>query len=97
MGFIIDGNPEYKKALELYIQGELEKVKAIEKEFIENALQVKDHCPCTASCRWHGKCKECVMLHRAHQDHLPNCMQAILLKQRKDVAHLAEAEAPEEF
>lgn len=96
MGFTIDDNPEYKKAIDLFKQGEYEKVRQIEKEFIEGALQEKDHCPCTVACRWHGKCKECVMLHRGHQDHLPKCMQGILLKQLQGVAHLAEIEVPEE-
>ena len=27
----------------------------------------KDHCPCKKACRYHGNCKECVAIHRAHQ------------------------------
>ena len=26
----------------------------------------KDHCPCQKACRYHGNCKECVAIHRAH-------------------------------
>ena len=29
----------------------------------------KDHCPCQKACRYHGNCKECVAIHRAHQEH----------------------------
>ena len=90
--FRIDDNPEYKKSIRLFKEGEYEKVRQMEKKFVEEALQLKDHCPCTEACRWHGKCKECVIIHRGHQDHLPKCMQPILLKQIKGLAHLAEIE-----
>ena len=40
--------------------------------------QNKDHCPCLKVCRYHGNCKECVAIHRAHQEHVPNCMRPIL-------------------
>ena len=28
----------------------------------------KDHCSCQKACRYHGNCKECVAIHRAHQE-----------------------------
>ena len=31
----------------------------------------KDHCPCQKACRYHGNCKECVAIHRAHQGIVP--------------------------
>ena len=35
-------------------------------------------CPCPNTlCDWHGKCKECVALHRYHKDHVPFCLQPI--------------------
>ena len=34
-------------------------------------------CPNTL-CDWHGKCKECVALHRYHNDHIPYCLQPII-------------------
>ena len=34
-------------------------------------------CPNTL-CDWHGKCKECVALHRYHNDHIPVCLQPII-------------------
>lgn len=42
-------------------------------------------CPNTL-CDWHGKCKECVALHRYHNDHVPFCLQPII---RDKVAALA--------
>ena len=29
-------------------------------------------------CEWHGKCRECVALHRYHAEHLPCCLQPLL-------------------
>ncbi len=96
MGFVIDDNPEYKKTIALFEKGEIDKAKQMEKEFVENAMQVKDHCSCTIPCRWHGKCKECVIIHRGHQDHLPRCMQGIVLRQMQGLARLTEIQVPEE-
>jgi len=38
---------------------------------------VKCTCPNTL-CDWHGKCMECVALHRYHNDHVPFCLQPII-------------------
>jgi len=36
-------------------------------------------CPCPNTlCDWHSKCKECVALHRYHNDHVPACMHPII-------------------
>ncbi|MFZ5974175.1 MAG: hypothetical protein ACOYU3_02035 [Bacillota bacterium] len=38
-----------------------------------------DKCPCSQTkCEWHGKCFECVMIHRVKKKHLPECLQPIL-------------------
>ena len=29
-------------------------------------------------CEWHGKCKECVALHRTKKTHLPACMHDLI-------------------
>ena len=34
-------------------------------------------CPDTL-CEWHGKCKECVALHRIKNTHLPACLHGLL-------------------
>ena len=33
-----------------------------------------DYCNCPEHCPHHGKCWECVMIHRGHRDHMPYCM-----------------------
>ena len=62
----------------------------------------KDHCPCQKACRYHGNCKECVAIHRAHQEHVPNCMRPMINKKLKILSKLTEhtlaneIEAPKE-
>ena len=63
----------------------------------------KDHCPCLKACRYHGNCKECVAIHRAHQEHVPNCMRPLINKKLKLMSELTEhtlaneIEAPHEI
>ena len=48
-------------------------------------------CPNTL-CDWHGKCKECVALHRHHNDHTPVCLQPLISDKIKALAAVAEAD-----
>lgn len=48
-------------------------------------------CPNTL-CDWHGKCKECVALHRYHNDHVPFCLQPIIRERVKALAATVEME-----
>ena len=50
---------------------------------------IKCTCPNTL-CDWHGKCKECVALHRYHNDHVPVCLQPIISDKIKALAGAAE-------
>ena len=48
-------------------------------------------CPCPNTlCDWHGKCRECVALHRYHNDHLPFCLQPMIRDKLKALAGTAE-------
>ena len=38
----------------------------------------------------HGNCKECVAIHRAHQEHVPNCMRPLINKKLKLMSELTE-------
>ena len=49
----------------------------------------KCSCPNTL-CDWHGKCKECVALHRIHNDHVPVCLHPIIQNKLQDIARVAE-------
>lgn len=44
-------------------------------------------------CDWHGKCKECVALHRYHNDHVPYCLQGIIDDKIRALAGAAEMNA----
>lgn len=41
-------------------------------------------------CEWHGKCEQCVRIHRHFGDHLPNCLQFILVDKVKALAQTVE-------
>ncbi len=48
-------------------------------------------CPCPKTeCYWHGKCYECVRIHRMQGNHLPNCLQFIVADQIKALADAVE-------
>lgn len=50
-------------------------------------------CPCPNTlCDWHGKCKECVALHRYHADHVPYCLQEIMRDKVRALASVVEAD-----
>jgi len=48
-------------------------------------------CPNTL-CDWHSKCKECVALHRYHNDHVPVCLQPIINEKIVALAGTTEME-----
>ncbi len=50
-----------------------------------------DACPCPKTkCEWHGNCHHCVLIHRHHGEHVPNCLQHILIDKIKALAGTAE-------
>ena len=49
----------------------------------------KCSCPNTL-CDWHGKCKECVALHRYHKDHIPVCLHPIIDDKLNAFANVVE-------
>ena len=53
---------------------------------------------CTCSnplCEWHGKCRECVALHRYHKDHVPFCLQSFINDKLRDLVKIGELVAVE--
>lgn len=46
----------------------------------------------STQCEWHGRCKECVALHRHHGDHVPFCLQPIIRKRVRALADACEME-----
>ena len=48
-------------------------------------------CPCTAVlCELHGRCRECVAVHRANGDHIPACLQPMLNEKLRQLVGIGE-------
>lgn len=65
---------------------------------LENRRIVSDpenlNCPCPKTkCEWHGRCRECVALHRHYRDHVPDCFQAVISGRLAAAAGIGELEA----
>ena len=90
---IIDGNDKEKEAMKAFHQGNRKEGLKLQEEFaaqFRGEYKDKDHCSCQKACRYHGNCKECVAIHRAHQEHLPNCMRPIVNKKLIILSELTE-------
>lgn len=95
----IDRNPKELEALEAFQNGDYVLARKCEDEFIAEFRQTfgkEDHCPCTRPCKFHGKCAECVAIHRAHQNHLPVCLFDIVNSKVKDLCQITEGSIFEE-
>lgn len=89
----IDNNPIEKRAMEAFHRGDRAEGLRIQEEFaaaFREEYREKDHCPCQKACRYHGNCKECVAIHRAHQEHVPNCLRPMLNQKFKALSELTE-------
>ena len=78
---IIEGNEKEKAAMAEFHKGNRKEGLRLQEEFaaaFREEYKEKDHCPCKKACRYHGNCKECVAIHRAHQEHVPNCMRELI-------------------
>lgn len=90
---IIENNPKELAAMEEFHRGNRAEGLRLQEEFaaqFREEYKDKDHCPCRKACRYHGNCKECVAIHRAHQEHVPNCMRPMINKKIKLLSELTE-------
>ena len=90
---IIDGNETEKHAMQEFHKGNRAEGLRIPEEFasaFRTEYAAKDHCPCQKACRYHGNCKECVAIHRAHQEHVPNCMRPMINAKLRILSELTE-------
>lgn len=89
----IAGNPTQKQAMEAFHRGDRAEGLRLQEEFaaaFREEYRDSDHCPCHKACRYHGNCKECVAIHRAHEEHVPNCMRPMLNKKIRMLSELTE-------
>jgi len=88
---MIDNHPTELKALELFKQGRVEEANRVQDEFLQTVLSSgEDHCSCRVACKHHGKCIECVVLHRGHGHHLPNCFRDMVNQRLEPISQLTE-------
>jgi hypothetical protein len=97
---IIDGNQTEKDAMKEFHKGNTKEGFRIQEEFasaFREAYKDKDHCPCTEACPYHGNCKECIAIHRAHQEHVPFCLRPLVNAKLKPLLELTEHSACDEI
>lgn len=62
------------------------------RELVKDENVMRCTCP-NPLCDWHGKCAECVALHRHHNDHVPFCLQPIIADKVRALANVVEMTA----
>lgn len=90
---IIEGNEKECAAMQEFHKGNRQEGLRLQEKFASEFRREyadKDHRPCQKACRYHGNCKECVAIHRAHQEHVPNCLRSMLNKKIKALSELTE-------
>lgn len=90
---MIDENKKEKEAMEAFHRGSRAEGLKLQEEFaaqFRKEYKEKDHYSCKKASRYHGNCKECVAIHRAHQEHLPNCMRPIVNQKLKLLSEITE-------
>ena len=87
----IDNNEMEMQAMDLFRSGDLKEARKLQNQFLKDVLDSgQDHCPCPEPCKHHGKCVECVIIHRGHGDHLPYCFADMLNKRIEKLSELSE-------
>lgn len=88
---MVDDNETEMKAMDLFKAGEGEKANQVQDGFLAEVFSSGiDYCSCKVNCKHHGKCVECVVIHRGHGDHLPNCFRDMVNKRIGILSELTE-------
>lgn len=89
----IDNHPTEKKAMCAFRAGQPREGHALQDEFLRElheSMESEDHCSCTAQCKHHGHCVDCVALHRGHGEHLPECFRDMVNQRIRALSGLTE-------
>ena len=90
-GMTVDDHPMEVEAMELFRQGKSTEASRLQDEFLAEVKRSGvDHCTCPVACKFHGKCVQCVVIHRGHGDHLPHCMQGMVNRRIEQLSELTE-------
>jgi hypothetical protein len=89
---MIDDHEKEKRAMDLYKAGRSKEAGALQDEFLAEVMASgEDYCSCASTgCKFHGRCVECVILHRGHGDHLPNCFRDMVNRRLEALSELTE-------
>lgn len=88
---MVDSHALEIQAMELFKNGEGARASKLQDEFLkEIESSGVDHCTCPADCKFHGKCVQCVIIHRGHGDHLPHCFQNMVNQRIRVLSALTE-------
>lgn len=89
---MIDNHPLEQKAMALFREGRTAEAQALQEQFLAEVLASgMDYCSCPhKGCKWHGRCVECVIIHRGHGDHLPQCFYPMLNQRLEALNALTE-------
>lgn len=94
---MVDDHELERKAMELFRSGDAARARQLQEEFLQEIMAVgRDLCSCPSGCAYHGRCVECVMIHRGHGDHLPHCFRNMVNRRIEVLSGLTEhsCEAP---
>ena len=88
----IDRNQKEMDAMEQFHKGNRQEGLRLQEEFAKAFREEyrKKTTVHAKACRYHGNCKECVAIHRAHQEHVPNCMRPMINQKIKILSELTE-------
>ena len=88
---MVDDHELERRAMELFKSGDAARASQLQDEFLHAIMASgQDLCTCPSSCKYHGKCVECVMIHRGHGDHLPHCFRNIVNRRIEGLSELTE-------
>lgn len=88
---MIDNHELEIKAMDCFLCGNAAEAHRLQNEFLAEVKNSgEDHCSCKSQCSYHGKCVECVIIHRGHGNHLPNCFHDMVNIRIKALSELSE-------
>ena len=88
---MVDDHEVERKAMALFRSGDGATASKLQDDFLSEIMASgEDLCSCPHACKFHGKCVECVMIHRGHGDHLPHCFREMVNRRIEVLSELTE-------
>ena len=88
---MVDDHDLERRAMELFRSGEAKRASQLQEKFLQEIMSSgEDLCSCPGNCKYHGRCVECVMIHRGHADHLPHCFRSMVNRRIDSLSGLTE-------